>query len=156
MRTRSQIIMMGIFLSILLLIGGGAEPPSNTCICATPSLDKQIRRADLIFEGIALARHGYPTKQLEGLGVKKPLGLGDSEYVFFYATTVWKGSKLHEYVVSTPKDSGGCGYPFKEGKRYIVYADVEGTQASTDLCTRTRRASGADKDREKLNDMFGQ
>jgi hypothetical protein len=40
----------------------------------------------------------------------------------FRVSKVWKGKQRETRTVSTPSYGAACGYPFKEGKEYLVYA----------------------------------
>jgi hypothetical protein len=42
--------------------------------------------------------------------------------VTFRTSKVWKGKHQETQTVSTPSYGAACGYPFKEGKEYLVYA----------------------------------
>ena len=42
--------------------------------------------------------------------------------VTFRASKVWKGKQRETRTVSTASYGAACGYPFKEGKEYLVYA----------------------------------
>ena len=150
--------MISFLLSLVLLLGGGPGSSQMMCSCARgESLDHQIADADLIFEGVAIETHNYPRKQLKDSGIESDptATFGMSEYVFFYAVEVWKGSQSRDLLVSTPDpQKSTCGYHFEKGRRYLVYAYVEGSQPVTNICTLTKPSSEAGKDREKLNATF--
>ena len=42
--------------------------------------------------------------------------------VSFQVSEVWKGPQPVTLEVSTSRDGASCGYPFKEGQEYLVYA----------------------------------
>ena len=60
---------------------------------------------------------------------------------------VWKGGEATTVSVFTASHSATCGYGFKEGRTYLVYAykDAEG-RLSTGICSRTRRLKDAGED----------
>ena len=64
---------------------------------------------------------------------------------------VWKGVEKATVSVFTSSDSAACGYGFKEGETYLVYAsgDKEGRLLTT-ICTRTRRMKDAGEDLKEL------
>ncbi|HXG67737.1 MAG TPA: hypothetical protein VNO70_21725 [Blastocatellia bacterium] len=64
---------------------------------------------------------------------------------------VWKGVEKTTVSVFTSSDSAACGYGFKEGETYLVYAsgDKEGRLLTT-ICTRTRRMKDAGEDLKEL------
>lgn len=51
-----------------------------------------------------------------------------------------------EVEVSTGQGGGDCGYEFKIGQRYLVYAYRYDDQLSASICTRTRPFSSANED----------
>jgi hypothetical protein len=59
---------------------------------------------------------------------------------------VWKGPKQQTVEIITGADSGvGCGYPFEEGREYLVYANG-GQDLKVDLCSETKLLSKAGAD----------
>ena len=69
--------------------------------------------------------------------------------VKFKARRVWKGVEEEEVSVFTANVCCICGYEFKLGESYLVYA--YGTDGlSTDICTRTRPLADAEKDLKVL------
>lgn len=52
---------------------------------------------------------------------------------------VWKGRLTHEAVVYTGRDDAGCGFPFRLGGRYVVYARLGHEEENeVSLCSRTK------------------
>lgn len=75
-------------------------------------------------------------------------GEGGPVAVTLRVSEVWKGDVGKTLRVTTSADSGaGCGYPFEEGKEYLVYA---GEDASVSLCSETKPLSSAGADLEAL------
>jgi hypothetical protein len=64
---------------------------------------------------------------------------------------VWKGAGGATVSVFTASHSATCGYGFKQGRTYLVYAhkDAEG-RLSTGICSRTRRLKDAGEDLKEL------
>ena len=59
---------------------------------------------------------------------------------------VWKGPKQQTVEIITGADSGvGCGYPFEEGREYLVYAYGK-QELKVDLCSETKLLSKAGAD----------
>ncbi len=148
--------MFSLLVSLALLVSGSADPPGLCTCVGEKTLSEQIAEADLIFEGIALEKHGYPVDKLRRFDNETPrqFGLGSEEYVLFFATKVWKGTRMQGLVVATASQSSMCGYLFEEGRRYLVYAYIEEAQPMTSLCTLTKPADEAEKDRAKLSAAF--
>jgi hypothetical protein len=68
--------------------------------------------------------------------------------VSFRVSEVWKGPERETLGVSTPRGGGTCGYPFSEGREYLVYAD--GKKMIVTGCGRTTPLSEASADLEAL------
>jgi hypothetical protein len=49
-------------------------------------------------------------------------------------------------VITPRADGATCGYPFKEGQEYLVYAYGKGEPFETDICNGTHPLSKADED----------
>jgi hypothetical protein len=64
----------------------------------------------------------------------------------------WKGPQQETLVVSTPRDGATCGYAFKEGQEYLVYAYGKEEPFEVDLCSGTKQLSDADADLRVLGD----
>jgi hypothetical protein len=69
----------------------------------------------------------------------------DTATVSLRVSEVWKGPRQQTVVVDAAADSGsGCGYPFEEGREYLVYAT--GEDPSVSLCSETKPLSEAGAD----------
>jgi hypothetical protein len=68
------------------------------------------------------------------------------------ASEVWKGPQRETLEVSTPTQGSACGYAFKEGQEYLVYANrYTGNQGlEVDYCNGTRRLAEAQAHLEVL------
>jgi hypothetical protein len=67
--------------------------------------------------------------------------------VSFRVSEVWKGPQRATLEVITQRADGvSCGYPFKEGQEYLVYADGKGEPFETALCSGTTHLSKADEE----------
>jgi hypothetical protein len=69
----------------------------------------------------------------------------------FRVERAWKGVEAATVSVFTASHSATCGYGFKGGRTYLVYAykDHEG-RLSTGICLRTRRLKDAGEDLKVL------
>ena len=76
---------------------------------------------------------------------------GGIDKVSFRVSEVWKGPERGALEVSTQAHEGTCGYPFEEGREYLVYAygkqDLE-----VSLCSETKPLSKAGADLALLGD----
>ncbi len=63
----------------------------------------------------------------------------------------WKGVEGATVSVFTASHSATCGYGFKGGRTYLVYAYKDaGGRLSTGICSRTRRLKDAGEDLKEL------
>jgi hypothetical protein len=63
---------------------------------------------------------------------------------------VWKGPQRQTLEVSTPSYGAACGYAFKEGQEYLVYAYAGKQGLEVDSCNGTQRLTEAQADLEVL------
>ncbi len=71
---------------------------------------------------------------------------GPIETVSFRVSEVWKGPQRGTLEVSTPTQGSACGYAFKEGQEYLVYAYTGKQGLETDLCSSNKPLSKAEAD----------
>lgn len=57
--------------------------------------------------------------------------------VKFKVEESWKGKAEKEITITTAADSAMCGYGFKVGEKYVVYAHGSDDELSTNICSRT-------------------
>jgi hypothetical protein len=68
----------------------------------------------------------------------------------FRVSEVWKGPEQRTLEVHTALMGASCGYPFKEGQEYLVYAYTGKQGLEVDLCNGTQRLAEAEADLEVL------
>ena len=131
-------ILAFVFISILLL--GSFPTITSACSCAElPSVEEEFERSQAVFSGKVIdvkekrSIKGYQTKS-----------------VLFEVTNTWKGVKQSQILITTGQGGGDCGFDFKKGQEYLVYAN-ESTMygakslAST-ICDRTNELSVLQED----------
>jgi len=98
---------------------------AHACSCAeSESFEEALANADAVFSG--------EVTEIQNEDVSFDTGL------------VWKGPLFEEYIVTTAEDESTCGYPFKVGEWYLVYAfEVDGVY-STNICSRTSLLDATD------------
>jgi hypothetical protein len=72
--------------------------------------------------------------------------------VTFRVSKLWKGKQQETRTVSTPSSDAACGYPFKEGREYLVYAHGKEESLKDNVCGRTKLLSEASADLRVLGD----
>jgi len=137
-------ILVFTFIIILFIISF----PSNTsaCSCAElPSVEEEFERSQAVFSGKVVdirekrSIKGYITKS-----------------VLFEVTDTWKGVKQSQIIITTGQGGGDCGFDFKEGQEYLVYANestMYGAKALVStLCNRTNEWSVLQEDLKILGE----
>ena len=122
---------------------------ASACSCAIESNPKERAKeamsdSEAVFSGEVAEVEEGPTIRMWGLsGVR-------TSRVTLRTSEVWKGPQRETPEVSTLRDSMSCGYPFKEGQEYLVYAYSGKRGLEVDLCNGTRRFAEAQADLEVL------
>ncbi|MCY3883402.1 MAG: hypothetical protein OXG24_00640 [Gammaproteobacteria bacterium] len=80
------------------------------CLCVEETLEKEFKDVDLVFSGKVL-KSGEP-KSETAISIE----------VEFELDEIWKGDKTGNISVSTPIMQVSCGFPFKVGDCYVVFA----------------------------------
>ncbi len=129
------------------------------CSCAAlPGTPQERAREALsgstaVFSGevVELEKPPPDTAMVEGTMLTVMGQAGNKATVTLQASEVWKGTQQQTVTITTEADSGiGCGYPFEEGREYLVYAT--GREPSVSLCSETKPLSEADADLEALGE----
>lgn len=127
---------------VFLLVG---VKSSLACTCAPPqSASQELKRATAVFSGkvVEIKRHKQSSDFFAGVEV------------VFEVDKVWKGVNDQRVSVFTSSQSAACGYGFKEGRAYLVYAyGGADERLKTGICSRTRRLKDARKDSEELDTL---
>ena len=107
------------------------------CTCIPLSPEKTYEMSSVVFAGRVVS-------------VEEPVGLMlssvDPLRVTFQVWRIWKGPDQNTMTITTAREITSCGYPFKEGAIYLVYAFGSEGEWSTHLCSRTQPLLGAGKD----------
>jgi len=125
---------------------------ASACSCAMPpgSQEERAERAlaesSAVFSGEAVEVEEGPSIKMMGIS-----GLRSSR-VTLRTSEVWKGPQRETLEVSTPRDGMSCGYPFKEGQEYLVYANTGKQGLEAYLCTETKPLEKAGADLAVLGD----
>jgi hypothetical protein len=110
------------------------------CSCMGASEQRYLASSEAVFSGEVVEVEEGPTLT----------DYGSSFRVTLRAYEVWKGPQQETLEVNTPRMDTACGYPFKEGQEYLVFAD-EGKQGfEVNSCGGTRRVTEAEEALEVL------
>lgn len=105
--------------------------PAYACSCVRPPAPNQaLANAAVVFSG--------RVTNIER--VKGRLN------VTFRVDKHWKGTPGQSLTVQTSATTATCGYPFKVGQTYLVYADRRQGGLQTNQCSRTTLLSQAAED----------
>jgi Tissue inhibitor of metalloproteinase len=130
-------------LACAALVAALATTPSRAqaCRCAPQTAQEAYDSAVAVFEGFV---------QEVGAPASDPPGSAQRRKVRMEVVSAWKGAEGEEVTVLTAGDSAGCGYSFKAGQGYLVYASASGGGLEVNLCSRTRPMAEASEDLERL------
>lgn len=134
--------MKAALLLVVALVAGANAASACECMSIPRTVALGLARSDAVFVGEVLAKRDSVEREGQ---YESPWG----SFVAFHVQHAWKGAWADTVVtVVTPWQGGGCGYPFKAGERYLVYADSalpgrysawRGRAVFTDICTRTQQ-----------------
>lgn len=113
-------------LATLAVCAVGLSPDSaGACSCVAPGLPcDEVWRADAVFVGHVVS---IESSSMGG------------RLVQLAVIEAFRGFQLSQVTLVTGYGQGDCGYPFRMGDSYVVYAHRSPTgQLSTSICTRTR------------------
>lgn len=124
-----------------------AATAASACSCVQPTPEIAYQRASQVFMGRVT-------------DIDKPwldrLGLTNSglQQVHFEVSKRWKGSPAATVTVRTRVTGESCGYAFRTGQTYLVYA-VDNADPVTGICTGTKDLTHADGDLRVLDALVG-
>ena len=133
-----------IFISIILI--GSFPSITNACSCAElPSVEEELERSKAVFSGKVI-----------DIREKRSLNGYISKLVFFEVTNTWKGVEQSEIIITTGQGGGDCGFDFKVGQEYLVYANESTMYGAKSLvstiCNRTNELSSLQEDLKILGE----
>ena len=138
MKKYLQLLLTFCFMLGVLMVTTPSIGYACSCVIPPPP-DQALQQAEAVFAG-------------KVIGVKE----NSQKYqksVLFEVTSTWKGVTQTQVELTTPLNSAACGYEFKEGQEYLVYANQgEANQLETNLCTRTTEFSSAEEDLSVLGE----
>src|ERR687897_2575300 len=113
-------------------------PPkcAYACSCAPFSRQRAISSSDAVFSGEVVDLQK---------GTSAIRWFGPSDTATLRVSEVWKGTDQRTLEVRTPSQGSACGYAFKEGQEYLVYADGK-QELKVHACGETKQLSKADED----------
>jgi len=137
MSNKKQWISVG--LAIALLVGSLFFIPSTVqaCSCVKPgSVEESKIKSDAVFEGTATS--------VKASSIALFRSSEKAVKASFQVNEVWKGHVAPSIEVKTAQSEESCGYTFKEGERYLVYATTTGKSLEA-ICSATLLHSEANE-----------
>jgi hypothetical protein len=135
---RSLTLLFGVFITLLL-----ASSVVSACSCAggAPPCES-FGSASAVFVGTPVSvRENKRTKSTN------PNDIDWTPIIYkFSVEQSYLGVPGTEIEVFTGRGGGDCGYQFKIGQRYLVYAYEDQNKLNTGICTRTKPFSSATED----------
>ena len=135
--------------SLSLLLATLCPAAAFACTCIPPgSPEQEAARADHVFVGRVVSTRPVETlswwrRLLVRVGLSDPPEQqGWPEYtVSFRGVEALKGARAGQFTVRTSDSGGACGYPFKVGQRYVVYAHDHAGAPRAGICSLTGPAA---------------
>lgn len=134
-----------LFLGGLALSLGSIDVSGCTCITPGPPSDV-FEQASAVFVGKVI--------EIELMDANKIRGPFAGKLVRFSVERAFKGVEEDQVQILTARSEASCGYPFEEGKIYLVYANKgEDERLRTSICSRTQPPSRAHEDLKFLRSL---
>lgn len=123
-----------VFVIVVLLLSGlmvSEQKSAYACTCIeSGSYEEALELNDWVFDGVVINKKVKTSL----LGLQKS---SNSVEWTFQVNGSWKGEVTESITVSSSQSSASCGFEFKDGKRYAVFArDVDGLIVVS-LCSNT-------------------
>jgi hypothetical protein len=139
-----RLLLSQLFLITLLML---LHTNAVACSCGTPSeptlkerVNKELKNSAVVFSGRVVSVTKIP--------------ISTNVAVKFLTNEFWKGSLGEHVTVITGGKNGICGFRFRVGESYLVYAGNAGEKKDlfTHSCTRTARLSVSGEDLKILGE----
>jgi hypothetical protein len=130
-----DLIRLVVFAALLWI---APAAPAVACSCIGGPLFAGYRSSTDVFTGRVLSVRRDPTSEYQ------------REIARIAVQDVFKGTASGEVEIAG-YTGGMCGYPFKEGADYLIFAESTDLGLTAELCSRTRRLQDAGADLEYLD-----
>ena len=128
---------------------GVMTPASEACSCAgAGSPCESYGSASAVFSGTVVA-----TREKERSNTNDPDDIGYRRIFKFSVEQSFLGVDTTEIEILTGSGGGDCGYAFKIGGRYLVYAYRYRNELVTTICSRTKPFAQATEDLAFLSNL---
>ena len=136
--------------ALLLLAGAAAETRACSCMPDRPVCEA-FGEASAVFVGRVVGAAERKTSKDYETGKQVVYDVGA---IRFEVEEAFGGVRARRRVTIHSGTGGGdCGYWFRRGRRYLIYANEYEGKLYTNICTRTRPLEAADEDLAFLRDL---
>lgn len=133
-------VVLGLMAVVMVVLVVGSPYEAHACTCLAPGpVAQEFEEASAVFVGSVVEG------QREERTLKLKMAIHGS----------WKGVDVGEVELWTAQDTAACGYPFEQGRRYIVYAAEAEGRLWASLCSRTRQLQGSEEESRVLDEVSG-
>lgn len=137
--TRRMIpLLLALFIAVTTLTAGLtlAAKPALACSCAVADTDRSIAGSDHIFAGTVVERRETPPRLGGGRSSADPV------YYVFEVDRAWKGDVYEKTTLYSEAGSESCGMEFKQGEKYLVFAQQGNKMATSGFCSGNETYTG--------------
>ena len=131
----------GLIVVVVLVFTTPRGVGACSCVADIP-LCESFFAADAVFEGEVTAIEALPTA--------KRMDMLASRRVQFTVTRVWRGEPGSSVTLMTGSGGGDCGYNFRPGRKYLVFAAEHEGRLTTNICSPTKALDRAAQDLDYL------
>jgi hypothetical protein len=142
--------LASVTAAVLVALGLLALLPDCASACSCAIVGSQQERAkQALSDSTAVFSGEVVDVEKEAATASHP---GTSK-ITLRVSEAWKGPAQETLEVSTPSQGSACGYPFKEGQEYLVYASGKEEPFKVGLCSETKPLSEAGANLRALGDV---
>ncbi len=134
---------MRLYFLVLFFISGTSTLLACDCD-ERPTFEAGFKNSDVIFSAEVISIRPHNVVKTSNVETYSEL------IVEFKITAMYKGKAAKRIEVITAVAVVTCGYPFEEGKRYLVYGNSENGGINVSYCSRTSEIGSAKDDIKKL------
>lgn len=133
--------MRKLVLAGIVGLGILGSHPSSACTCVPDDTRgaELVAKHDAVFIGevvvMRLIEHAGPRTE-------RGFAVWHEQEIKFRVWKAWKGVSDSFVTLRTGSGGGDCGFGFRPGYAYVVFASVEAGELQTNICTPTVEVSG--------------
>lgn len=137
----SRVLLVLALLAGTLVITAG---PAAACSCARLTPRQRVAEAAAVFTATATE-----------VRLIEPVDHGGKVTATLRADQVYKGEVGRVAEVSTRAQGPACGFPFRTGERYLIFAGADGDALTTSSCSGNLTVPAGDRPLRLAGDAHG-